>query len=140
MSDDDLLIGGNGNPRANNINLNIKKEDVKPVSCYRCKCPLFIQAVQFGTVSGILIGEKDDAIVPLANSFICVSCGAELGDTLNKKDETTPNASIDGHLKENVEVGKPEEVKEEVKEEEKSEIEPTADGDVDESNIIKFEK
>lgn len=83
MNDDNLIIGGGGP-----LNINITPDDISPVVCSRCGCPLFHSAYPIGKISGIKLGLPTDQMVVVAEpSHICVKCGYPAGQEFNHEEQ-----------------------------------------------------
>lgn len=66
------------------MNINIKPEDLKPVSCDKCTGDLFLPSFKFKKVSRLLTGSPKDQIIPI-EVFVCASCGTMLNELLPKE-------------------------------------------------------
>lgn len=64
--------------------MNIKPEDLKPVDCVKCSGDLFLPSFKFKKVSRLLTGSPKDQIVPI-EVFVCGNCGTILNELLPKE-------------------------------------------------------
>lgn len=71
------------------MNVNIKPEDLRPIDCVKCGGDLFLPSFKFKKVSRLLTGSPKDQIIPI-EVFVCGNCGTILNELLPKefKNET----------------------------------------------------
>jgi len=79
------------------MNLNIRPEDAKPVSCENCGGQFFKQSVMLRKIAKLLVGTDQDMLVPVP-VFRCDDCGYVNEEFIPKeksakKDDTGNNKS-----------------------------------------------
>ena len=120
-----IIGGGGGEPPAgmSQAKIQINKDDIKPVFCKKCGSAFFQMVYAMGEISGLMVGTKENQLLPVAEFIVCARCGWDISrdpselENFNNKEE---NEEALEHIKRNkdktnspdniVEVGEAEEV------------------------------
>jgi Zn ribbon nucleic-acid-binding protein len=120
------IIGGGGEPPAgmSQAKIQINKDDIKPVFCKKCGSAFFQMVYGMGEISGLMVGTKENQLLPVAEFIVCARCGWDISrdpsELMEKSNNTEKNEETLEHTKRNkdktnspdniVEVGEAEEV------------------------------